>query len=98
LNPHGFYKKLGFGDAPFVLDSWRMDGLDLAVRSLRQFEAIYALWPELKVIIFSLLIFNRTKSRKPQRRNPQRREPLRRRARVRVIRRSTSRSSVLLAI
>jgi hypothetical protein len=39
LKSHGFGAKLGFVDAPPVLDSWRIDTSDLAVCSLEQFYA-----------------------------------------------------------
>ncbi|CDW79640.1 UNKNOWN [Stylonychia lemnae] len=37
LNPHGFYKKLGFVAAPKVLESWIIDDSDLTFCSLEQF-------------------------------------------------------------
>ena len=36
LNPHGFYKRIGFVDAPPMFESWKIESSDLAVRRVTE--------------------------------------------------------------
>jgi hypothetical protein len=53
LKSHAFYKKLGFVKAPLTLDSWKMEGSDLAVCDIEKFRKS-ASFIKLAVSIFPL--------------------------------------------